>query len=334
MTDLPIVYNTPGDTLYFDARFTKADGTGTAPAAVSVVVTDPDGAASTYTYTAGNTDPDSVVSDGSGAFHIALQPFSGTVPSGIWNAVWLGTGGMVPHGSQVFTQAVRVVPVAETAVGLNNAYCTLEELKSRLGIDLSDTKDDYEMQTVITTVTDWITNYCGRHFYQVNEVRTFRPEGVWALVIDDVVTINQLALDYKGNGVYDTLWAEDNEYQCLRYMNQYNARDRGQPWPRNYIQVTSTSSLGAPTQGGGWLPWIWPFTRQDRIQIDAVWGWPSVPWGVTQAALYIAAEMFMAKNAPFGVSGIADLGIIKIQASPWVVELLRIYKNPTKTVGV
>lgn len=333
MTNLPIVYNTSGATLYYDVQFSKADGTGTNPTVVSLTVTDPDGNVNVYNWSGGSgNDPNNIVSDGSGAFHIELQVFSSDAPSGVWNAVWQGQGGLIQYGTQVFIQATRVMPVAEVAVGLQNGYCTMDELKSRVGIALDDTKDDYEIQLVVQTVTDWITTYCGRHFYQISEVRTFRPEGVWSLVIDDLVTINQLSLDYDGDGTYEVDWTEDQEYQCLRYQQQYNLRDLGTPRPRNFIQVISS---GPPSvQGGGWLPWVWPFTRQDRVKIDAVWGWDSVPANVTQAALYIAAEMFRAKDSPFGVSGIADLGIIKIQASPWVVELLRAYKNPTKTVGV
>lgn len=332
MTDLPIIYNTPGATLYASVQFTKADGTGTAPAAVSIVITDPTGVATTYTYTGGNVDPNEVVSDGSGAFHIALQPFSVTKPSGVWNYVWLGTGGLVQYGSQIFTGAASVIPVGEIGIGLVNQYCTMAELKSRLNIEQTDTKDDYEIQLVIQTVTDWITTYCGRHFYQINETRTFRPDNVWDLFINDLVSVTTFKLDYDGDGVYETTWTQGTNYQLLRYMSHYNQHDLGIARPFNQVQVLSS---GPPsTQGGQWLPWVWPFTRQDRVQISGVWGWPDVPSNVHMAALYIAAEMFMAKNAPFGVAGIADLGIVKVQASPWVVELLRPYIDMRGKVGV
>lgn len=332
MTDLPIVYNTPGSTLYFSTQFTKADGTGTAPASVSVIITDPDGTATTYTYTGGNVDPNEVVSDGSGAFHIALQPFNTVKPSGVWNAVWVGAGGLVEYGTQVLTEAIRVTDVSGVGTGMLTAYFTIEELKSRLGMDQDDTKDDYELRLTQQATTDWITTYTGRTFYQINETRTFRPDNVWDLFINDVVSISSFKLDYDGDGVYETTWVEGTEYQLLRYMSHYNQHDLGTPRPYNQVQVLSS---GPPsTQGGQWLPWVWPFTRQDRVQITGIWGWPSVPANVTMAALYVAAEMFMSKNAPFGMTGIADLGVIKIQASPWVVELLRPYIDMRGKVGV
>jgi hypothetical protein len=156
---------------------------------------------------------------------------------------------------------------------------------------------------------------------------------VWTLSIDDIVTATSVDLDYDGDGVYEVHWVEDVNYQLLNYPSNYNTRNLGVARPRNYLQVTS-GSTGNPVVGSGWLPWIIPFTRQDRVSIEGVWGWPDVPPNVTQAALYIAAEMFKAKDSPFGVAGIGELGIVKIAASPWVVELLRPYINPRNKVGI
>lgn len=336
MTNQPIYYNNVDQVIPVSAQFTKADGvTGTIPATVAIVVTDPHGTATTYTYTNGNVDPNNVVSDGSGAFHIWLTPFTGGSPSpaGLWTYVWMGTGGLVNQGFQVFTGTFRVLSYADTALGMTTWYCSKEELKSRLQIAQTDTKDDYEIQLAIQSVTDWITTYCGRHFYQMSEVRTYRPGNVWNLAIDDLVTCTSLDLDYDGDGVYEVHWTENVNFQLMRIGDNYNAHNMGVARPKNYLQVLMGPANSNPI-GGQWLPWLWPFTAQNRVKITGIWGWPDIPPNVTMAALILAADLFKAKDAPWGVAGIGDMGMVKVQSNPWVVELLRGYINMAAKVGV
>ena len=334
MTDQPIYFDNADQVIPVTVAFTKADGTPTAPATVAIVVTDPHGAATTYAYTGGNVDPNQVVSDGSGAFHIWLTPFTGMTPapSGLWSYVWMGSGGAVNQGFQVFTGRFRVLPYADVALGMTQWYCSKEELKSRLQIDASDTDDDYEVQLALQAVTDWITTYTGRHFYRVTEARTYAPKNVWNLEIDDLVTCTSLDLDYDGDGVYEVHWTEGTNFQLLRYPDNYNAHDMGVARPNNYIQVTQ-GTPGNPA-GGAWLPWLVPFTRQDRVKVTGIWGWADIPPNVTQAALILAADLFKAKDAPWGVAGIGDMGMVRVQSNPWVVELLRPYINVSAKVGV
>ena len=77
-----------------------------------------------------------------------------------------------------------------------------------------------------------------------------------------------------------------------------------------------------------------PFTRKDRVKITGIWGWADVPPNVTAAALILAADLFKAKDAPWGIAGFGDLGMVKVQSNPWVVELLRGYINVSSKVGV
>lgn len=336
MTDLPVYYDNANQVIPLPVEFTAANGADTDPATVILTVTDPHGTATIYTYSSGGSGFNVIIKDSVGNYHMDLQPYSTpSIPQGLWSYTWAGAGGLVANGAQVFARAFRVLALSQAGFGKNQWYCSMEELKSRLQIKQTDTKDDYEMQIVLQAVTDWITQYCGRHFYRITETRTFAPvEGIWTLTIDDIVSATSVDLDYDGDGVYETHWTEGHDYQLLRYMNNYNVNDHGIAQPRNYLQVINPANVTANPAGGQWLPWIWPFTRRDRVSITGIWGWPDVPSGVSQASLYIAAEMFKAKDSPFGVAGIGDLGIIKIQASPWVVELLRPYKNVRKTVGV
>lgn len=336
MTNLAVYYDNVDQVIPVTAQFTKADGvTGTIPATVAIVVTDPHGTATTYTYTGGNVDPNEVVSDGTGAFHIWLTPFTGMTPPppGLWTYVWMGTGGMVSEGFQIFTGTFHVLSYADVALGMTQWYCSKEQLKSRLQIAPTDTSDDYEIQLSIQTVTDWITTYCGRHFYRISEIRTYRPGNVWNLAIDDLVSCTSFDLDYDGDGVYEVHWTENVNFQLMRYSDRYNQHNMGVARPNNYVQVLQ-GPANTNSAGGQWFPWLWPFTQQNRVKITGVWGWADVPPNVTQAALILAADLFKAKDAPWGIAGFGDLGMVKVQSNPWVVELLRGYVNMAAKVGV
>jgi hypothetical protein len=48
------------------------------------------------------------------------------------------------------------------------------------------------------------------------------------------------------------------------------------------------------------------------VQITALWGWPAVPSLVTEACYQLAEETFKLKDAPFGVAGVNDFGVLRI----------------------
>lgn len=305
--------------------FSTAAGTATDPATVNCVVTDPDGNSTTYNYN-GLGPYNLITRTGTGQYALSLTGL--TVP-GLYTFVWVGSGSSV---NQVTPGTFRLTSLSDIDnAGMQFWYCSMEELKSRLQIE--DDDDDYEIQLAISTVTDWINNYCGRHFYKVTESRTYRPDNVWNLMIDDIVTCNGVDLDYDGDGIYEVHWIENIDFQLLRYNNLYNKHTTGVARPRDYLQVLQGS--GSPNSSGGqWLPWIWPFTHQDRVKVTGTWGWPTVPSNVTQAALILAADILKAKDAPWGVAGMGDLGLVQVKSSPWIVDLLRPYRNMNTVCGV
>jgi hypothetical protein len=87
--------------------------------------------------------------------------------------------------------------------------------------------------------------------------------------------------------------------------------------------------------GGKYFPFIWPFSKLDRIQITGTWGWQQVPFAVRQATLQVAADLYKLKDAPFGVAGTAEFGQMRVAAaSSPVLEILRPYVSPKRGVGV
>ena len=283
------------------------DGAPTDPATVNLQVIDPDGTATRYTY---GTGPQmSRLTEG---VYQVTQPCTA---DGLWTYIWTGTG----TAADVAAGTWRVLPDT-----IGQWYTSREEIKSRLNI--SDTKDDFEIDLAVQAAARWIEGRCGRHFYQMQDTRTYVPESIWAAHIDDVVSVSQLAVDPQGTGVFSQIWTQGVHYELAVGERRYNPMASGEAQPYREIRVI----------GGGtmFFPFIWPLYRQDRIQVTGVFGWPAVPPAVTQAALLLASDLFKLKDAPFGVQGMADFGMVKVQAGSQVEYLLQKYIDPSRKVGV
>lgn len=304
-----VFYDNVNQLAQLAVAFTSA-GSAADPTTVTLVVTDPGGTATTYVVTSGQITRTSM-----GAYTAAIPcapAIAGT--DGLWSFVWIGSGAV----SDVQPGTWRVLP---TTVGA--WYIGLDEFKDRLGID--DPADDSQAQIAIQSVCQWINDYCGRHFNRVTETRTFQPGNIWLQEIDDVVAVTAVRLDMDGDGVYELALTQNTDYQLRLGDGDYNVNSTGVARPYKQLQIIQT---------GNWLPFTWPFTNLNRVQITGTWGWPAVPPPVTQAAFILAADIFKMKDAPFGVSGVSDYGAIKISANPWLVEMLRKYVNSKKKVGV
>jgi gp6-like head-tail connector protein len=308
-----VFYDNVNEIALLASTFLNASGTAADPSTVSCVVTDPSGTATTHTYA--GAFPSDIAKPFAGKYTLSV-PCSPALAGidGLWSYVWIGTGSV----SDVQPGTWRVLPT-----NLQAWYIGLDEFKDRLGI--TDTADDSQAQIAIQSVCQWINEYCGRHFSRITEVRTFQPGNVWLLDIDDLVSVTALALDMDGDGVYELHLTQNVDYQLRIGEGQYNANATGIARPYTQVQIIQT---------GNWLPFTWPYTRLDRVQITGTWGWPAVPPPVTEAAFILAADIFKMKDAPFGVAGVSDLGVTRIQSNPWLVEMLRAYVRMRRKVGV
>lgn len=295
--------------------FTNAAGLPADPLSVVCVVTEPSGAAVTHTYL-GAIPPDvTKVSTGKYSLAVPCSPSEAGV-DGLWGYEWVGTGTV----SDVQPGTWRVLPENVSQLW----YVGLEEMKGRLGI--FDSAEDYELQTAIAASTGWVNSYCGRHFNRVTETRTYQPGNIWLLDVDDIVpgTTCTVRVDQDGDGVYEDHWTLGTDYVLRLGPGSYNVNASGTPRPYRQLQVT----------GNKWLPFTWPFARLDRVQIQTTWGWPEIPWQITEASRILAADEFKMKDSPFGLAGTSDFGVVRIQANPWLVEHLRDFVNPRRKVGV
>jgi len=291
----------------------KVSGVPTDPTAVTCLVTDPAGGQVTHSF--GGAAPADIVKVSAGVYKldVACSP-SLTGIEGLWSYAWIGTGA-----------AADVQPGTWRVLALDQArwYVGPEELKDRLG--QNDTTTDSVIESVCLATSRWIDRYCGRHFFRVTDVRTFQPDSLWLLTTDDIVSVTSLKVDNDGDGVFEQTWTQGVNYQLRIADNQFNQLATGEAKPYTQVQVIG---------GSNFFPFIWPYVHLDRVQISGVFGWPQVPPVVSQAALLIAADWFKMKDAPWGVAGIADIGVIRVQSNPWIHEQLRPYCRPRGKVGV
>jgi hypothetical protein len=197
-----------------------------------------------------------------------------------------------------------------------------------------------------------VSHNCGRHFYQLQEARTYMPDTIWELPIDDIVAskagLTTVSLDYDGDGIYETNWGTPapplgsnpaNNFYTLKigapsnYISNWNPNALGGV-PRPYNQLQALMVPGAIGTNGAWLPFVWPYSHLNRVQVNATWGWDYVPPEVQQASLMLCTDIYKSKDTPWGMAGTAESGMVRVQSNPWAVELLRPYISMRKKAGV
>jgi hypothetical protein len=310
-----IYYDGTSEQALLNVTFTLG-GVPSSPGSVSCVVTDPSGTVVTHTYQGAAPADVVLVSPGTYQLSVTCSP-AVTGIDGLWGYCWIAAG--IVNDIQPGTW--RVLPAAISQLW----YIGLEEMADRLGI--TDSADNSSMQTAIAASAGWINSYCGRTFNRVTETRTFVPVNVWLLETDDIVPGAPVTvrIDTTGDGIFDTPLILDTDFQLRLGDGLYNVNASGQPQPYTQLQIINS---------GVWLPFTWPYSHLDRVQIQTTWGWPAVPWQVTEANRILAADLFKGKDAPFGLAGSSDLGVVRIGTNPWLVGLLHNFVRGRRKVGV
>ncbi|MGH9252140.1 MAG: hypothetical protein ACRD0W_21880 [Acidimicrobiales bacterium] len=281
----------------------SVSGTPTDPTDVALVVTTPSGVATTYLFSLAQ-----ITKTGTGVYTKSIV----CSEAGEWQAVWKGTGPATD--TQVVTWHVW-------PTDLGHLYPTVAALKSRLGI--TDTSDDLELHGACFSASRDVEQHCQRVFYRsaAATVRTFAPTDPYSVKLpefNDVVSVSALATDSTGDGVYETAWTAI-DYQLLPF-------NPAGPETKPYTEIKAVAGLRFPT-----LP---SFTgRDDRVQISGVFGWPTVPLAVREAALIMAEETFKLKDAPFGVAGFGDFGAVRVRNNPMAAAKLAPYRRHIVLVG-
>ena len=196
---------------------------------------------------------------------------------------------------------------------IGDTYATLDELKDRLSVEVSDTLDDSELQAALASASREIEAYCRRQFNDAGTVsaRVFSPLSGSLVRVDDLHTADGLvvATDEDGDGVYETTWSS-TDYQ----LEPLDGVVDGVPgWPYSRIRAAGYRCF--------------PTSRRPSVQVTARWGWSAVPAPVKEACLLIAAEAFKLKDAPFGVAGFGEFGPVRVRMNTRAQTLLAPYRR-------
>jgi hypothetical protein len=207
----------------------------------------------------------------------------------------------------------------------------LSDLKEILGI--SDTVDDARLQASIDAATTMVQAYCDRQFIVDDDpvVRVFVASTPWIVHIDDVATTTGLVVktDEDSDGVFETTWSTA-DYQ----LEPVNGRMSGQIWP--YTRIRAVEAREWPLDYGRAL-----------VQVTARFGWnlaasgqsghthSYVPGSVTEAAKIQAISLYKSADAPLGIAGFGDIGIMRLRQAmhPVAMALLAPFRKDAVQVA-
>lgn len=207
-------------------------------------------------------------------------------------------------------------------VTVDNGYTTVVDLARYMTVDSTTYNDD--LATAINTASRQIDGYCGRFFYAASGVghydyKYYYSADLTVLLINDCITINQVALSTGANQTYNTVVPATGYVE--EPLNGYADGLIG--WPITRLRFTNDYML--PTQ----------WQQYPNVRIYARWGWLETPEPVKQSCLIMAAEIFKLREAPFGVAGFADYGAVRVgKMSPQAVALLSPYRNMNSVAGM
>lgn len=173
---------------------------------------------------------------------------------------------------------------------------SVDDLKDAMGI--VDTVDDAALGAVCDAATRRIQAECGRQFVaEALSARLFRPLTAAVCFVDDVATDAGLVVevDESGDGSGWVQW-DPADWQ----LEPLNGVRLGQAWP--YTAVRGVAARRFP-----------PGMRA-RVRVTAEWGWPGGPPApVAEAAKLQAVSVYKSGDAPLGIAGFGDIGIMRLR---------------------
>jgi hypothetical protein len=177
-------------------------------------------------------------------------------------------------------------------MAISNGYATLSDVKASLR--LTDNIDDALLETAIESASRMIDGFTARTFSNAGTaVRNFAATDEINLIIDDAITVTQVASTDEVGGTY-TIW-DVTDYQ----LEPINSRSDGLYMPFTGIRAVND--------------YLWPVVDyQALVRITGTWGFPAVPIAVKQATIIQSSRLYKRLDSPLGVAGFGDMGAIRI----------------------
>jgi hypothetical protein len=203
-------------------------------------------------------------------------------------------------------------------MAITNGYATLTQIKNYMSI--SDNTDNDLLEDLIESASRSIDRMANRRFYldATASARLYRAYSDIFVYVDDIGTTSDLsvALDINGNGTYTKTLTLNQDY----ILDPLTASSLGRP----FTQLTMVSN----TETWPIFPGLTQNGLRPGVQVTARWGWPSVPDDINMACLILTADLYKRKDAPGGILGLGDLGVVRM--SPIgrdVTAMVRAYKK-------
>lgn len=199
-----------------------------------------------------------------------------------------------------------------------NGYATLVGIKAYLSI--SDTTDDTLLENLVESASRSIDKIANRRFYADTSatVRLYRAYSDVFVYTDDISSTTGLIVkvDEAGNGTYSKTLTLNTDY----IMDPLTAEALGRP----FTQLTMVSN----NESWPIFPGLTQNGLRPGVQVTAKFGWPSVPSDVNVACLILTADLYKRKDAPGGVLGLGDLGVIRMSpVGRDVSQMVRAYQK-------
>jgi hypothetical protein len=195
-------------------------------------------------------------------------------------------------------------------VAFGDPYVSLEGLKSWLKIPIGDTADDLELEAALTAASSAVELATERQFNRdtaetpIATTRKFRPRLRYQTQIDDLFSLEDLVITADG-----TTLTAGTDFE----LEPMNGIWRGMP---------------------GWPFWILRPLNRDldptaySLEVTTpYWGWETVPAGVAQATRILSADLFKLKDAPLGVAGFGEMGVVRVRENSTVSMLVKPYRK-------
>src|SRR5574340_108552 len=181
-------------------------------------------------------------------------------------------------------------------------YATLAQLKAEISLLETDTVDDSKLIMGLDAASRAVEEDCGgRRFYttSADETAYFTAVRSDRLFLEgdfekDLISITTLATDSDGDRTYEDIWAV-SDYDLTPFNAGINTK------PYSGIQVTPSGN------------YYFPVGVERGVKVVGKFGYrASTPIQITQATLFLASRMFRRKDAPLGVVGSPDFGMIRV----------------------
>ncbi|GHG09721.1 hypothetical protein [Streptomyces hydrogenans] len=208
--------------------------------------------------------------------------------------------------------------------GIGDPYVDLAEFKAYLvgQANATLTGQDAQLTDALESASREIEAYCARQFNRSDSAtpREFEPAGRDYAMVDDFHTATGLVvrLDTSGDGSFATILSP----QQYELSPANGVVDGMEGWPFYRIRLLSGTTF--PCHYGG---------RSRTLQVTARWGWADVPPPVRAACRIMAAETWKLKDAPFGVLGLDEFGIVRVRQNKLAVSKLAPYSKTRLLIG-